>query len=252
MGTRRGEPEGAAARAAFGAKILVIDDDYQIRNAVRRALEAEGYRVETAHDGASGLERIQFWLPDVVVLDRNLPDMDGLEVCRLTDAAERRVSIIVLSVYGDGKDKVLSLRSGAYDHLEKPFDMDELIERIRVGLRHLSGATDSCFRSGELVLDFDRAQVTVRGEAVRLAPKEFDLLKYLAQHSDRLVTNEVLLRNVWGVGYEDNVASLRVFVHNIRKKVEQNPSRPRYLLTIQGHGYRLAVLPVGQGVPVQE
>lgn len=244
---------GVIVRKSLGAKILLIDDDHQIAAMVRHALEGEGYRVEISTGGMPGLERVRAWQPDVVVLDLNLPDMNGLDVCLQIRAGWPNVRIIVLSVFGQRKDMVQSLRSGAYDHLAKPFDMEELIERIRVGVRYwgadkFGGAGDTCFRSGALVVDFDRAQVTVRGSVVQLAPKEFDVLKYLAQNAELLVTNEVLLRNVWGVGYEDSVDTLRVFIHKIRRKIEEAPSRPRYLLTVKGNGYRLAVLPVEQSV----
>jgi two-component system KDP operon response regulator KdpE len=225
-----------------GARILVVDDDIQIRRALRGSLVAYGYAVELAASGAEGLERVTQWRPDVIILDLSLPDMDGLAVCReLRGWSE--APIIILSVRGGERDKIAALDQGADDYLTKPFGMGELIARIRVALRHAThagspGATVQ-FRTGDLVIDFERRRVTVGDNEARLTPTEYEVLKYLAAHAGMVVTHRALLQAVWGPQYGDEVQYLRVFIGQLRRKIEPVPARPRYLLTEPGIGYRL-------------
>jgi two-component system KDP operon response regulator KdpE len=225
-----------------GARVLVVDDDIQIRRALRGGLVAHGYAVEVATTGTEALERVAQWHPDVIILDLSLPDRDGLSVCRELRSWSH-VPIIILSVRGGERDKITALDMGADDYLTKPFGMGELIARIRVALRHAtrgSGATAQ-FRTGDLVIDFERRRVTVGNDEVKLTPTEYEVLKYLASHAGMVVTHRALLHAVWGPQYDDEVQYLRVFIGQLRRKIEPVPARPRYLLTESGIGYRLRV-----------
>ncbi|HKB46121.1 MAG TPA: response regulator transcription factor, partial [Ktedonobacterales bacterium] len=195
------------ARASAGARILVIDDEPEIRRAVRLGLAGAGFAVEWAPTAAEGMDQVARWHPDVVILDLALPDKDGLQVCRELRAWSA-VPIIVLSVRADDADKIAALESGADDYLTKPFSMAELVARVRVALRHAAhsaGPADasSRFQTGELVLDFARRVVTVGGAEVHLTPTEYEVLKYLAMNAGKVVTHRTLLRAVWGPDYED-------------------------------------------------
>jgi two-component system KDP operon response regulator KdpE len=241
-----GAEDSAQARGAGGVRVLVIDDEPEIRRAVRTGLAGANFVVEWAPTGAQGMELVARWHPDVVILDLSLPDMDGVEVCRQLRAWSP-VPIIVLSVRASDQDKIAALELGADDYLTKPFSMAELIARVRVALRHAAqsgGGTrsDAQFQSGGLMLDFERRRVTVDGNEVRLTPTEYEVLKYLAINVGKVVTHRTLLRAVWGPHYEDEAHYLRVFVGQLRRKIEPDPSRPRYLLTEPGIGYRLHMI----------
>jgi two-component system KDP operon response regulator KdpE len=235
--------QSTPARASAGARILVIDDEPEIRRAVRLGLAGAGFPVEWAPTAAEGMDQVARWHPDVVILDLALPDKDGLQVCRELRAWSA-VPIIVLSVRADDADKIAALESGADDYLTKPFSMAELVARVRVALRHAAHAAGpadatSRFQTGELVLDFARRVVTVGGAEVHLTPTEYEVLKYLAMNAGKVITHRILLRAVWGPTYEDEVHYLRVFIGQLRHKIEPEPARPRYLLTEPGIGYRL-------------
>jgi len=225
------------------ARVLVIDDEPEIWRAVRAGLTSAGFAVEWAPTGAEGIDLAARWHPDVIILDLTLPDLDGIEVCRRLRSWSA-IPIIVLSVRGSEGDKVTALELGADDFLTKPFSMAELIARVRVALRHIarsSGSSDNeaRFQTGGLVIDFERRQVSVEGREIHLTPTEYDLLKYLSINAGRVLTHRAILRAVWGSAYENEVHYLRVFFNQLRRKIEPNPGRPRYLLTELGIGYRL-------------
>lgn len=235
----RVEETQVGAPRATGARVLVIDDEPEIGRVVRRGLIVAGFAGEWAPTAAQGRDRVAQWHPDVVILDLSLPDADGIEVCREL-RTWTHVPILVLSVRDDESDKVAALEAGADDYLTKPFGMRELIARIRVALRHVSPPrTESVFQTGDLVIDFERRRVTVSGTEVHLTPTEYEVLKYLAQHVGKVVTHHMLLRAVWGPAYESEAHYLRVFINQLRQKIEPAPSRPHFVLTEPGVGYRL-------------
>lgn len=239
-----GETAASGATSKPGAaRVLVIDDEHEVGHAVELGLAGRGFQVGWEMTAQKGMERIADWHPDVVILDMALPDMDGIEVCKQIRSWSP-VPIIILSVREKDHDKVAALENGADDYLTKPFSMNELQARIRVALRHAAHATagdsnDAIFRTGDLAIDFARRVVTVRGEEVHFNPTEYAVLQYLAMHADRVITHQTLLRAVWGPPYEDAVQNLRVVIAQLRRKIEETPSRPRLLLTDPGIGYRL-------------
>ena len=221
------------------SSILVIDDEPSVLLALRVALEARGYDVRTAPDGALALQAAAARRPDVIVLDLAMPGMDGFEVCRrLRDWT--RVPIIVLSARADEADKVRALDAGADDYLTKPFGNEELLARVRAALRREEALREEApvLRFGDLVIDFADHRVSMHGEHVHLTPTELTLLRVLAVNADRVLTHRYLLRAVFGPGYEDATANLRVFVGQLRRKIERDPSRPRYIVSEPGVGYR--------------
>lgn len=220
--------------------ILVIDDEPQILRALRTILAEKGYRVTTASTGEEGLALAAATVPDVVILDLGLPDMDGAEVCgRLREWTH--VPIIVLSVRDSEQDKATVLDMGADDYLTKPFGIEELLARIRVALRHLSqaqGASNPVISAGDVVIDLARHVVTRGGAEVKLTATEFSLLAYLAANAGRVLTHRSILEHVWGWAEGDNVEYLRVYMMQLRKKLEADPRHPAFLLTEPGVGYR--------------
>jgi two-component system KDP operon response regulator KdpE len=220
--------------------ILVIDDEPQIVRALKTILRERDFRVTTAGTGEEGLVLAAAEPPDLVVLDLSLPKMDGIEVCaRLREWTQ--VPILVLSVRGGERDKVAALDMGADDYLTKPFGIEELLARIRVGLRHAAlakGSPSVVISSGPLVIDLSTRQVTRDGEPVRLTPTEYRLLAYLAGNAGRVLTHQTLLANVWGDEYRGHSEYLRVYVRQLRKKLEPDPDDPQLLLTEPGIGYR--------------
>jgi len=220
--------------------VLVVDDEAQIRRALNRALTARDYEVEVAADGEEALASAEGFDPDVVILDLNLPGIDGFEVCRRLRAWSS-TPVIVLSVREDELDKVDALDLGADDYLTKPFGIEELLARIRALLRRSEEKgvqAPPVFRSGDLEIDLAMHRV-VRGEAdIRLTKTEWGLLEALASHQGKLLTHGWLLEHVWGVGYADDLDVLRVFVSQLRKKIEIDPARPQIIVTEPGVGYR--------------
>jgi two-component system, OmpR family, KDP operon response regulator KdpE len=219
-------------------RVLVIDDEVPILRALKINLTARKYEVSTAADGASGLAAMARERPDVLILDLGLPDMDGTEVIRGV-RGWTSTPIIVLSAWGQESQKVAALDAGADDYVTKPFGMDELLARLRAAVRRASPAPDEpVVTTGDLTIDLARKKVTRADSDVRLTPTEWQLLEVLVRNSDRLVTQRQLLQEVWGPGYQTEAGYLRVYVANLRRKLEPDPSAPRHLLTEPGMGYR--------------
>jgi two-component system, OmpR family, KDP operon response regulator KdpE len=223
-----------------GARILIVDDEVPIRRLLQTGLGGYGYEVETAADGLEAVEKAVAWRPDVIVLDLGLPKLGGLDVCRAIRGWSA-VPIIVLSVRDSDQDKITALDMGADDYLTKPFSLGELLARIRVALRHVAhsaGADDPVLTFDDLRLDLARRQVYLGDQEVHLTPTEYDLLKLLATHAGKVLTHTQLLREVWGVASERDTQTLRVFVGQLRRKLNDDPARPRFILTEPGVGYR--------------
>jgi two-component system KDP operon response regulator KdpE len=222
------------------AKILIIDDEAQIRRTLRATLVPHGYEVDDVSGGEEALNALRERKPDLVLLDLNMPGMSGLETCRAI-REQSDVAIIVLTVRDAEKDKVMVLDAGADDYVTKPFGTAELLARIRAALRRLPVPPDgpALLKLEGLTIDFAARQVVVRGQPARLTPKEFDLLRYLASNANQVISHRKLLQAVWGPEYGDEVEYLRVFVNQLRKKIEKHPSQPKFLLTEPWVGYRL-------------
>ena len=222
-------------------RILVVDDQPQIRRVLRTTLIANGYEVDDARGGQEALEKVHAQKYDVVLLDINMPDIKGIEVCRAIRSISD-VGIIMLTVRNAEADKVAALDAGADDYVTKPFRTSELFARIRSLLRR--NAADFAIQHlnlKDLEVDFQARQATVRGKTVHLTPKEFELLKYLANHANKVVPHRELLQAVWGPDYGNELGHLRAYVKELRKKIELNPNQPKYLLTEPWVGYRLRV-----------
>lgn len=220
--------------------ILVIDDEPQILRALRTILTEKKFRVTTASRGEEGLALAAAAPPDIVILDLGLPDISGIEVCaRLREWTQ--IPIIILSVRDSEKDKVAALDKGADDYLTKPFSIEELLARVRVALRHsaqVQSKKDTVIRSGELEIDL-AAHIVRRGiEEVKLTATEFKLLAYLASNTGRVLTHQSILAHVWDPADADHIEYLRVYMRQLRKKLEADPERPQYILTEPGIGYR--------------
>jgi two-component system KDP operon response regulator KdpE len=225
--------------------ILVIDDEPQILRALRTILtQKQQFRVTTASQGEEGLALAAANPPDIIILDLGLPDMDGIQVCALL-RAWTQIPIIVLSVRDNERDKVAALDQGADDYLTKPFGVEELLARIRVALRHAAKAkgpnTPAIIRTGHLTIDLARHVVTRNENEVKLTATEFKLLAYLAANAGRVLTHQSILTQVWGPADADHVEYLRVYVRQLRKKLEDDPDQPKYLLTESGVGYRFLI-----------
>jgi len=223
-----------------GARILVVDDERQIRKVLKTALGAHGYSMMEAETGQEALLSTAENRPDIILLDLGLPDLDGIEVTRRL-REWTQVPIIVLSVREKESDKIKALDAGADDYLTKPFGIGELLARIRVSLRHnvQADGSDPIFQLADLTVDFSRRHVTMAGQEVSLTPTEYDILRELIQHQGKVLTHRHLLRKVWGDAYEYQAHLLRVNVSNLRRKIEPDPTRPEYILTESGVGYRL-------------
>ena len=220
-------------------RVLVVDDERPIRRFLNTSLAAHGYAVFEAADGPEALAAVIDQRPDLVILDLGLPGMDGVEVTqRLREWTP--LPIIVLSVRDQEQDKIAALDAGADDYLTKPFGIGELLARMRAALRRAAApAGEPVFTAGELAVDLARRRVTVAGHDVQLTPTEFDLLRVLAVNAGKVLTHHQVLRQVWGAGYEAESHMLRVNIHNLRRKLEPDPSRPVYIVTEPGVGYRL-------------
>jgi two-component system KDP operon response regulator KdpE len=219
--------------------ILVVDDEPQITRVLKTTLSAQGYGVRTAADGNQALQEMASWSPDLIITDLRMPNMDGLELCRRI-RRESRTPIIVLSVKGEEAIKVEALDAGADDYVTKPFSVNELLARVRAQLRHVAPLEPEtrAIEAGDFCIDLEARSVTVAGRAVHLTPKEFDLLVYLAQRPGKVVTHRALLAAVWGPNSTEQPEYLRVFIGQLRKKIEADPASPKYLLTDPWVGYR--------------
>ena len=221
-------------------RILVVDDDPQIRRVMRVTLTGQGYEVDDAKSGEAALEKLRDERFDLVLLDMNMPGMGGLETCREI-RGQSEIAVIMLTVRDSEADKVDALDAGADDYITKPYNPPELLARIRAALRRTPSMQGPVGRVsiGAVQIDFDSRQVTAPGRTVRLTPKEFELLRYLVGHANKTLTHRELLQAVWGPDYGDQVDYLRVFVNQLRKKIEPKPSAPAFLLTEPWVGYRL-------------
>jgi len=222
--------------------ILVVDDDPQIRRVMRIMLTGQGYEVDDAKSGEAALENLSKHRFDLVILDMGMPGMGGLETCRAI-RADSDVAIIMLTVSDRDIDKVEALDAGADDYVTKPFKSLELLARIRAALRRTSWPQDVVGRAtiGGAEIDFDARRVRAGGRTYRLTPKEFDVLRYLMAHPNKVLTHRELLQAIWGPGHGDDVESLRAVIHQLRKKIEPLPASPSYLLTESWVGYRLCL-----------
>jgi two-component system KDP operon response regulator KdpE len=227
------------------ARILVIDDEPQIRRIMRETLAGAGYEVEDARTGVEGLEKLRQFLPDLVLLDINLPEMGGVEVCKAI-RSDSNIAIIMLTVRKAEAEKVAALDAGADDFVTKPFSTPELLARIRAALRRtpIAQGAPAKMQFGELAIDFGARTVARGSESAHLTPKEFEVLRYLTQHANEAVSHRELLQTVWGPDYGDQVDYLRVVIKNLRKKIETNPESPLYIKTEPWIGYRF-VTPSG-------
>ena len=222
-------------------RVLIVDDEPAILAAMAPLLRARGYEVSTAASGRRTLDALEHERPDLIVLDLGLPDMDGIEVCRLIRDGSA-TPIIVLSARGKEADKVAALDAGADDYVTKPFGVEELMARIRVALRRIEppGTPEGQIVAGDLVIDRDRRRVLRGDEEIRLTPKEFELLLFFAQHPGRVLTHRAILKAIWGPHAVDQPEHLRVLIGSLRKKIERDAARPKYLLTEPWVGYRFA------------
>jgi len=227
------------ATATEKSRVLVVDDEPQITRVLRTVLSSQGYQVRTAAEGESALSSFAEWRPELVITDLFMPHMDGIELCKRIRSTSN-VPIIVLSVKGEERSKVEALDVGADDYITKPFGTDELLARVRAALRRGAGATNDVpsFDVGDFRVDLEGRRVHVRGNEVRLTPKEFDLFVYMARHPNRVITHRTLLEAVWGEASQEQPEYLRVFMGQLRKKLEPDPSNPRYLVTEPWVGYR--------------
>ncbi|HEX9764898.1 MAG TPA: response regulator transcription factor [Candidatus Acidoferrales bacterium] len=221
-------------------RILVVDDEAQIRRTLRATLASQGYAVDDVSSGEEALATLAGVNPDLVLLDLNMPGKGGLAACReLREQSD--ASIIVLTVRDAEKDKVEALDAGADDYVTKPFSTPELLARIRAALRRQPEPAPERLELDDLTIDFATRRVQSRGREMRLTPKEHDLLRFLAANPNQVISHRKLLQTVWGPEYGDEVEYLRVFINQLRKKIEADPARPKYLLTEPWVGYRLAV-----------
>jgi two-component system KDP operon response regulator KdpE len=221
-----------------GLRILVVDDEPQILRALQLKLEGAGYEVETAATAAEALMKASLRPPQAMILDLLLPDGRGTDVCREIRTWSE-LPILLLSAVADEREKIAALDAGADDNVTKPFSGDELLARLRAALRRMTPAGETTVVVGELNIDLARRRVTVAGEPVALTPTEYDLLRLLARNAGRLLTHPTILREVWGPAYGEESNYLHVYVSQLRRKIEADPTRPRYIVTQPGVGYRL-------------
>jgi two-component system KDP operon response regulator KdpE len=226
------------ATAFDKSRVLVVDDEPQITRVLRTVLSSQGYQVRTAGEGEAALSSFNERRPELVITDLFMPHMDGLELCRRIRSMSN-VPSIVLSVKGEERSKVEALDSGADDYVTKPFGIDELLARVRAALRRGGGEPElASFEVGDYKVDLEGRRVHAHGNEVRLTPKEFDLFVYMARHPNRVLTHRTLLEAVWGEASQEQPEYLRVFMGQLRKKLEPDPSNPKYLVTEPWVGYR--------------
>jgi two-component system KDP operon response regulator KdpE len=221
-------------------RVLVVDDEQQITLVLRSGLTKHGYDVRVAAEGEAALELFHLWTPNLVVTDLSMPNVGGLELCRRLRAVSD-VPIIVLSVKGEEATKIEALDAGADDYVTKPFGMGELLARVRAALRRSPARTDEAvtvIEEGDFRVDLEAHSVAVRGEEVHLSPKEFDILVHFIRHPGKVLTHRTLLSTIWGGNYVEQTEYLRVFIRHLRKKIEPDPAKPRYILTEPWIGYR--------------
>jgi len=229
------------------AKVLIVDDEPQIRRVLRTTLASQGYTVVEARSGDEALEEIRHERPDLILLDVNMPGRSGLETCSEIRATSD-VPIIMLTVRNTERDKVQALDAGADDYVVKPFGVEELMARIRAALRRVAPAESiPPFLSPELKIDFEKRTVLVKGQPVRLTPKEFELLRQLVANQGKAIAHRRLLQAVWGPDYGEETEYLRVFINQLRKKIEPDPGNPRYIITEPWIGYRFERPHSGKG-----
>jgi two-component system KDP operon response regulator KdpE len=220
-------------------KILIVDDDPQIRRVLRTTLVVQGYEVADARSGEDALEKVREGKYDLILLDMNMEGMDGIETCREIRASSD-VAIVMLTVRDTERDKVSALDAGADDYVTKPFSTPELLARVRAALRRVPSLENGpqVIKAGELELDLQARRIRLRGNSIRLTPKEFELLRYLALHPNIPIPHMKLLQAVWGPDYGEEVEYLRVFINQLRKKIEADPGSPQFILTEPWVGYR--------------
>lgn len=220
-------------------RILVVDDEQEITFVLRSGLTKHGYDVRVAGDGEAALDLFQAWTPDLVITDLAMPNMNGLKLCQKLRETSA-VPIIILSVKGDEATKVEALDAGADDYLTKPFGIGELLARVRATLRRSppADAEATSIEAGDFRIDLESREVRVDGKEVRLSPKEFDLLIFFVRNAGKVLTHRTLLAKIWGGDYTEQTEYLRVFVRHLRKKIEPDPAKPRYILTEPWVGYR--------------
>ncbi|RPJ20653.1 MAG: response regulator [Chloroflexi bacterium] len=224
-----------------GQRVLVVDDENSIRRYLRAALSAQGFAIYEAANGQEAINAVVSHHPDIIILDLGLPDFDGIEVTRRLREWSQ-TPIIILSVREAENDKIAALDAGADDYLTKPFSTGELMARMRVAMRHLAGKPDEpVLQVDNLKMDLSRRLVTVNEDQISLTPTEYEILRLLLQNAGKVLTHHQLLRQVWGSAYESEMHILRVNISNLRRKIEPDPSRPHYLLTEPGVGYRIRV-----------
>ena len=226
-------------RVEKGARVLVIDDEPQIRRLLKVSLSAYGYEIDECHNGKDGINRTAVFKPDLILLDLGLPDMDGKAVVEIIREWSK-VPIIILSARDQENEKIAALDAGADDYVTKPFSMGELLARLRVALRHgVTTEGSSVIFCGDLKIDLVARSVTCGGKEIKLTPTEYEILKVLAQNIGRVLTHKQLLKAVWGTAYHEDTHYIRVYIGQLRRKVESNPSQPKYIITESGVGYRL-------------
>ena len=220
-------------------RILVIDDEPQIRKLLKVSLGAHGYHIDEASTGQDGINRVALFKPDLIILDLGLPDIDGKEVViRIREWSS--LPIIILTARDQEKEKIDALDAGADDYVTKPFGIGELMARIRVSLRHVANSEEEPVIScGDLAIDLAQRRVTIGEREVKLTPTEYDIMKVLAQNAGKVLTHKQLLKTVWGSAYDGDTHYIRVFIGQLRRKIEENPTQPRYIITESGIGYRL-------------
>jgi two-component system KDP operon response regulator KdpE len=228
-------------------KVLIVDDEPTITRALRASFLANGYDIRTAHDGVAALNVLEDWRPDLAITDLAMPDIDGIELCQRVRSASS-LPIILLSVRGDVDSKIKALDAGADDYVTKPFSIDELFARVRTALRRLdlvrslaleTATNDTQLQAGDFTVNTLSRHVTIRGEDIRLTPREYELLLFFLRNADRVLTHSAVIKSIWGPHSTHQAEYLRVLVAALRKKIEPDPMHPRYLVTDPWVGYRL-------------
>ena len=222
-----------------GARVLIVDDEPQIRKLLTVSLKAHGFITDEAATGKEGINQAAFFKPDLMIIDLGLPDIDGNEVIR-SIREWSNAPIIILTARDQEKEKIESLDAGADDYVTKPFSMGELMARMRVCLRRMAaGESEPILTCGGLTVDLIQRRVTVDGREVKLTPTEYEIIKLLAQNAGRVLTHRQLLKAVWGNSYDEDTHYIRVYIGQLRRKIENDPARPKYIITESGVGYRL-------------